>query len=147
GLRALRGGGGLPPTERGQALNHTGIWLRGRVFARPVGFPVFLEKLLAVGVGGIGKHLVEEIKEVLSDERGKIAERKVVGSMRLQHLLDSADNIGRGLQQGAVDVKQVGCEARHQAGWGEPPSIRPGFCLGSFSGRSTCWVSDSSSPP
>src|SRR3954467_240313 len=90
----------------------------------------------------------EEVDEVTADEALEVIVGDGRGGGGIEHLLDCAADVLGGVQQGAVDVKQVNRKAGNDhAGWGRAPSESPGRRRPP-SGRITCcvWSSESFDP-
>src|ERR1039457_6208226 len=92
------------------------------------------------------KDFLEQVDEVKADVALQVFEVLRAAAVRVEHLLDRAADIQRGIEQGAVDVEQINRKSGDHAGCGRSPSERPGSRRAP-SGRSTCWVFSASLPP
>jgi hypothetical protein len=85
------------------------------------------------------ENVLEQSRSGAADEALQVFEVRLAGAVGDEHLLDRAADIGRGIEQSAVDIEQVNREiagsrrlrplAFREAGKRRPPS-----------GRITCWV-------
>ncbi len=72
---------------------------------------------------------MEQIDQMPSDEALKEVERDVGLGVEARTPWMAPTDIYRGVNQGAVNVKQVNFERRNQAGCGLSPPIKPGKAL------------------